>query len=77
VLTVAELDLPASKYTEALARAVAAQAVGFKPKTWEALRALGLGTRTLRALHLAIEAEGECMWCGPGVPPCCCPPGLA
>jgi hypothetical protein len=57
VWTAAEMDLPASKYTASLARAVAAQAVGLNPKTWEGLRALGPGMRTLRTLHLAVEAE--------------------
>jgi hypothetical protein len=59
VVTTAEVDLSASKYTEALARAVAAQAVSLKLETWEGLRALGPGMRTLRAVHRAVEAEGE------------------
>jgi hypothetical protein len=59
VLTAAELDLSASKYPEALARAVAAQAMGLKLETWEGLRALGPGMRTLRTVHRAVEAEGK------------------
>jgi hypothetical protein len=74
VLTAAELDLRGNKYPEALARAVAAQAMGLKLETWEGLRALGPGMRSLRALHLAVEAEGECVCGGAGVPPCCCRP---
>jgi hypothetical protein len=42
VLTAAELDLRGNKYPEALARAVAAQAMGLKLETWEGLMALGL-----------------------------------
>jgi hypothetical protein len=73
VVTTAEVDLSASKYTEALARAVAAQAVSLEPEVWEGLRALGRDVRTLRAVHRAVEAEGECMCGGAGVPPCYCP----
>jgi hypothetical protein len=65
-VTTAEVDLSASKYTEALARAVAAQAVSLKLETWEGLRALGPGMRTLRTVHRAVEAEGECMCGGAG-----------
>jgi hypothetical protein len=74
VLTAAELDTAGNKYPEPLARAVAAQALGLKLETWEGLMALGPGMRSLRALHRAVEAEGECVCGGAGVPPCCCRP---
>jgi hypothetical protein len=65
------VDTAGNKYTASLARAVAAQALGLKLETWEGLRALGPGMRRFRTLHRAVEAEGERVCGGAGVPPCC------
>jgi hypothetical protein len=75
VQTAAELDFLANKYTPSVANVVASQAVGLKLETWEGLMALGPGVRSLRALHRALQAEGECLrLCGRFV---LCPRGRA